>query len=236
MSDLILLFALPLLAGISAWFLKADSRYFTLLLAFSGAFILGLSFFHILPMSYSVIGMQTGIFIIIGFIFQVMLEVMTKGMEHGHAHGVSSDRLPVALFIGLALHSLLEGMPFGHAHDHGHGEDALLLGVLIHKLPVAFILGTVLRTSEVPRTRAFVFILAFACMSPLGGLLSGMIEHRFPDTDRYFGVVMALVVGVFLHIATTIIYEADRSHHFNVRKLAVIISGFILAYLSVALG
>jgi hypothetical protein len=41
---------------------------------------------------------------------------------------------------------------------------------------------------------------------------------------------------MFLHIATTIIYEADRSHRFNLGKLVAIVSGFGLAYLSVTLA
>lgn len=236
MTDLLLLFALPLAAGLAAWRIHVDHQRFTMMLAFSGAYILGLSFFHILPSSYSSLGMNTGLFIIIGFMFQVLLEVLTKGVEHGHAHHIDGKRLPLALFIGLALHSLLEGMPFGHGHDHGHGEDALLLGVIIHKLPEAFILGTILRNSGVTTARAMMFIVAFACMSPLGGIISGIVEHRFEDTAGYFGIVMAMVVGMFLHIATTIIYEADRSHRFNLGKMLAIITGFALAYLSVTLA
>jgi len=236
MTDLLLLFSLPLLAGLAAWRVRVEHQRFTMMLAFSGAYILGLSFFHILPSSYASLGMNTGLFIIVGFMFQVLLEVLTKGVEHGHAHHIDGRRLPVALFIGLALHSLLEGMPFGHGHDHGHGEDALLLGVIIHKLPEAFILGTILRNSGVRTVRAMAFIVAFACMSPLGGIVSGFVEHRFDDTVGYFGIVMAMVVGMFLHIATTIIYEADRSHRFNLGKLVAIVSGFGLAYLSVTLA
>lgn len=235
MGDLILLFILPLAAGLLAWSAKVQAKHFTMVLSFSGAYILGLSFFHILPKSYADIGMNTGVFIIIGFLFQVLMEVLTKGLEHGHAHDIDHRKVPFALFIGLALHSLLEGMPFGHGHDHGHGEEALLLGVLIHKLPEAFILGTVLRSSGVERPKAILFLLAFACMSPLGGAISGIIEHNFADPSRYYGVVMALVVGIFLHIATTIIYEADRSHRFNLGKMTAIIIGFVLAYLSVSM-
>lgn len=233
MGDLILLFALPLIAGIAALFTRVDGRHFTLALAFSGAYILGLSFFHILPVSYAAIGMNTGLFIVAGFMLQVILEVLTKGIEHGHAHGIDGKKVPFALLIGLGIHSLLEGMPFGHGHDHGHGEDALLIGVIVHKLPEAFILGTVLKSSGVPRNRALLFILLFASMSPLGGLLSGFVEHRFDDTSKFFGVVMALVVGIFLHIATTIIYEADKGHRFNAGKFTAILIGFSLAYLSV---
>jgi zinc and cadmium transporter len=236
MGDLILLFLLPLSAGLVAWYTKIDAKRFTLALSFSGAYILGLSFFHILPNSYQVIGINTGIFIVVGFMFQVLLEVLTQGLEHGHVHAIDKKKVPFALFIGLALHSLLEGMPFGHTHSHGHGEDALLLGVLIHKLPEAFIVGTMLRSSGVTQQKAMIFILAFACMSPLGGIVSGIVEHQFTNPEQYFGVVMALVVGIFLHIATTIIYEADKSHKFNLGKMIAIIVGFTLAYLSVSMA
>jgi hypothetical protein len=66
--------------------------------------------------------------------------------------------------------------------------------------------------------------------------VSGIIEHQFANPEQYFGVVMALVVGIFLHIATTIIYEADKSHKFNLGKMMAIIVGFTLAYLSVSMA
>ena len=45
---------------------------------------------------------------------------------------------------------------------------------------------------------------------------------------------MALVIGIFMHIATTILFEASDVHRFNYRKLAAIVVGTVLGVLSVA--
>jgi hypothetical protein len=42
-------------------------------------------------------------------------------------------------------------------------------------------------------------------------------------------VLLAIVVGMFLHISTTIIFEASENHRFNLMKLVSIIVGVALA-------
>jgi hypothetical protein len=50
---------------------------------------------------------------------------------------------------------------------------------------------------------------------------------------NFQGIVQAILVGVFLHIATTIIFESDKGHAFNLTKLTAILLGFVLAFVSV---
>jgi hypothetical protein len=44
-------------------------------------------------------------------------------------------------------------------------------------------------------------------------------------------LLLAIVVGMFLHISTTIIFEASENHRFNLVKLLSIIVGVTLAIL-----
>jgi uncharacterized membrane protein YdcZ (DUF606 family) len=44
-------------------------------------------------------------------------------------------------------------------------------------------------------------------------------------------ILLAIVVGMFLHISTTIIFEASENHRFNLAKLASIFVGVTLALL-----
>ncbi|MEI6854394.1 MAG: zinc/iron permease, partial [Bacteroidota bacterium] len=39
-------------------------------------------------------------------------------------------------------------------------------------------------------------------------------------------IILAVVVGIFLHISTTILFESDENHGFNLKKFAVIVLGF----------
>jgi len=229
--ELIILFLGAMAGGMLAWAVEVNRSNMRIMLAFSGAFMLGLSFFHVLPESYKLLNERAGIWVLVGFMTQIILEVLSKGMEHGHAHALHDRAIPVSLYIGLGLHALLEGLPFGGQHAHQH--HSLLIGVLIHKLPVAFILGTVLRGAGIGLLRGSLAMAGFAVMAPLGGVITRFMEDGLIQADRLQGVVLAMLVGVFLHIATTIIFESDKGHAFNLTKLLAILLGFILAFLAV---
>ncbi|MCF8276661.1 MAG: ZIP family metal transporter [Flavobacteriales bacterium] len=229
--ELLILLVGAFVGGMLAWAIKVEKSNMKLILAFSGAFMLGLCFFHVLPESYESVGSKAGVWVLVGFMVQIMLEVLSKGMEHGHAHALHGKQLPLALFVGLGLHALLEGLPFGGEHAHEH--HSLLAGVIIHKIPVAFILGTVLRGAGFTMLQGAVAIFGFAAMAPLGGILSHFLEGKLADAVVFQGTVQAILVGVFLHIATTIIFESDKGHAFNITKLLAIVAGFVLAFLSV---
>jgi zinc transporter ZupT len=229
--ELLFLFASAFLGGISAWFIKLGKANMKILLGFSGAFMLGLSFFDVLPEAYGHLGNIAGIWVLGGFMLQIVLEVLSKGMEHGHAHALHDHRVPFGLFIGLGIHELVEGLPFAahHAHDH----HSLLAGVVLHKVPVAFILGTVLRSGGLKLWRSVLALFGFSIMTPLGSLTATYLENTFIASDQFLGIALSLVVGIFLHIATTIIFESDKGHAFNLTKLVAIVLGFVLAFLSV---
>jgi hypothetical protein len=44
-------------------------------------------------------------------------------------------------------------------------------------------------------------------------------------------LAMAFVLGIFLHIATTIVFESASDHKFNLKKIAMIVSGSASAVL-----
>jgi zinc transporter ZupT len=229
--ELVILFVCAFVGGLLAWAFKVSKENMKIVLAFSGAFMLGLSFFHVLPESYELLGSNAGIWVLAGFMAQIVLEVLSKGMEHGHAHALHGKNIPVALFFGLGIHALLEGLPFGGEHAHHH--HSLLAGVLIHKVPVAFILGTVLRGADFSTTKGALALFGFAAMAPLGGLITHFMEGKVISVGDFQGIILAILVGIFLHIATTIIFESDKGHAFNLTKLVAILLGFVLAFVAV---
>ena len=42
--------------------------------------------------------------------------------------------------------------------------------------------------------------------------------------------LIAVAIGVFLHISTVILFESAKAHTFDLKKLLVIILGFGIAY------
>ncbi|TLP80641.1 ZIP family metal transporter [Maribacter sp. ACAM166] len=197
------------------------NEYFKLLLAFSGAFLLALTIFEMLPEVYVHTDPKLiGVFIMMGILFQIFLEFFSKGAEHGHVH-ISKDSLnfPWLLFISLCIHSLLEGLPIG-------SNDTIIYGILIHKIPIAIILSIFLLGSKIKPIYAGLFMVLFSIMTPLGTYLA----HTIDILSTYAVYLNALVIGVFLHISTVILFESSEVHKFNLRKLLVIVFGITIAY------
>ena len=209
-------------AGIALLINDHRSSAIKLLLAFSGAFLMALSLFDLLPEVYSHLSARrTGLLIMLGILLQIILEFFSKGAEHGHVHIKSTQkRFPVLLFASLALHSFLEGFPL-------HTHHTLVFGVLIHKIPIALLLTSYLIQSGHSRQYTAVFILLFAIMTPLGTWASMLV----PMDEQVLYSINALIVGIFLHISSTIIFESGEGHKFNLTKLVAIVSGVAAAYL-----
>jgi zinc transporter ZupT len=221
-----MIYILPLLSVligyIIALFLKPNSSLgFKLLLSFSGAYLLSITVFELLPEVYESGSAQIGVFIMLGLLLQIVLEFLSKGAEHGHIHHEeNTSKFPVLLLISLSIHSLLEGFPL-------NSTEHLLYGVVIHKIPVAAILSVFLLKSKIGKAKAALFLIFFALMTPLGS----WIARNFEIVNQYASYIDAIVIGIFLHVSTTILFEASKNHTFNASKLGVIISGIILAYL-----
>jgi zinc transporter ZupT len=218
-------YILPLLSvllgyGIALLLKPKAKQNLKLLLAFSGSFLLSLTVMHLLPEVYESHNHSIGIFIMVGILFQIILEFFSKGAEHGHVHGHGKiTQMPWLLFISLCLHALLEGFPVGHHHD-------LAIGIAIHHLPIAIILTTFFLNAELNKVALFFFMLAFAIMTPLGTFLS----DGFPLLNDYYSEITAVVIGILFHISSTIIFESSEGHKFNIAKISMIILGIILAY------
>lgn len=218
-------YILPLLSvllgyGIALLLKPKAKQNLKLLLAFSGSFLLSLTVMHLLPEVYESHNHSIGIFIMVGILFQIILEFFSKGAEHGHVHGHDKiTQMPWLLFVSLCLHALLEGFPVGHHHD-------LAIGIAIHHLPIAIILTTFFLNAELNKVALFFFMLAFAVMTPLGTFLS----DGFPILNDYYNEITAIVIGILFHISSTIIFESSEGHKFNIAKISMIILGIILAY------
>jgi zinc transporter ZupT len=219
-------FILPIVTVILGYvfvlvFKPTKQKNLKLLLAFSGAFLLSITVFNFLPEVFTNNNSKTiGLFIMIGILLQIVLEFFSKGAEHGHVHlSKSTSAFPWLLFISLSIHSVLEGIPI-EAHDN------LIYGIIIHKLPVAIILSTFFIASQLSRIKILFFLTLFALMTPFGVLIS-------QETDIfkiYYTEISALVIGIFLHISTIILFETSEGHKFNLTKLIAIVVAITIAY------
>jgi len=200
---------------------KQKSIQTKLLLSFSGAFLLALTLFDLLPEVYEHLDAKhTGLFIMCGILLQIILEFFSKGAEHGHVHIHKNDaQFPWLLFISLCIHSFLEGFPI-------HQHNDMVYGVLIHKIPIAALITAFLLQSSYSKFQIVSFLVVFAAMTPLGTFIS---NNTVFITD-YVDVINAIVIGIFFHISTTILFETGEGHKFNLSKLVAICLGILIAY------
>lgn len=252
------LFLPVVISGLSLYFFKINNRILKLLIAFSGAFLLSLSFNEIIPAIYannevhevheacehahSHSGHATtiAIFVLIGFFIQLVLDYITKGVEHGHQHehvNCNADHQHktlsyIPILIGVCLHSFLEGMPLATNASSSEMQHHLLMGIAIHNIPISIVLMSLFIESNLKKSKVIILLMIFALSSPLGTLLSYLIGNNiFENLNQYFDAIMAIVVGIFLHISTTILFETDENHKFNLLKFATIIVGALVPFI-----
>ena len=218
-------YILPLLSvllgfGAALWWQPKEKKQLKLLLAFSGSFLLALTVINLLPEVYEHNAVKhIGVYIMLGIIFQIVLEFFSQGAEHGHVHGHGQiHKMPWSLFISLCLHALLEGFPVGHHHN-------LALGIAVHHFPIALILTLFFSKAGLSKNTLAVFMIGFALMTPLGTWLADAV----PSLGNYYSEITAVVIGILFHISSTIIFESSEGHKFNVAKITVIILGVALA-------
>lgn len=225
------------LGGLLVVFLEKQNqnKLIKLSLAFSGGFLLAIAFTHFLPELYNENKLSIGIWILVGFLIQLFLEYFSGGIEHGHIHAHANKKIPFGLLISLSLHSFIEGIPLAgmesdHATTHvvGDHQHSLLLGIILHQLPVAIALMTLLRQSLLTSNMSWVLLLVFGIMTPMGMFTGFFLQ--LSESFAYMNVLLAIVVGMFLHISTTIIFETNENHRFNLAKLTAILLGVGLSF------
>ena len=219
-------FLAPILAVLFFFFFllllsKSKPLNLKLFLAFSGAFLLSTTIFELLPEVYSHLETKKiGVYIMGGILLQILLEFYSKGAEHGHLHHNESKNIfPWFLFISLGIHAFFEGFPLKDHHN-------IIIGVVIHKIPIAILITTYLLKSKLPKLKVVLFLLIFTAMTPLGSLAAEFLS--ISPTVIYS--INSLVIGMFFHISTIILFESSEGHHFNLNKILMIISAVVLAY------
>ena len=233
----------------------------SIILAFGGAFIMGLLFLHLVPEAFSYSSIA-GTFVLIGFLVQILLEYLSKGLEHGHVHlndlsnHKTSTMMPWAAIVSLCIHALLESMPLaegasavdvahqvrsmGSLHIHVHADtaigSALFMGLALHKLPVALVLMGLIKSTGATKVTRWGLLTLFGIMPGLGMYIYDTIIHSgvaIPGgVSTFMSATHGLVIGILLHVSTTVIFESGEGHAFNYNKLIATLLGLAIAYVT----
>lgn len=241
---LTILLSLPVLVtGFIFLSLKIKTQNLRFLLAFSAAYLFSISVTHLLPECYEDTNTKTiGLFILVGFFIQILLEYFSTGIEHGHTHSHSHScekHLPLGMIVGLYLHSLLEGLPIyqsGIIETHSQAvlstQESLVFGITIHNIPIAIAFVTLLLEHKTSKLKTILLLVGFALMAPLGCLISYVLNSfGVQNYDGFLKLSFAVVIGIFLHISTAIMFETGENHKYNLAKIMSMIAGVFLAAL-----
>ncbi len=232
---LLLLFILTLLGGaIPFLFKQFKSSWFTLLLAFSGSFLLGITLLHLMPETFHELGEKAGIYILLGFFLQLILQRLSHGVEHGHIHDHGSHIHSISpIFLGLCIHAFMEGIPLGFSYQDNSTLPSIFFGVAAHKIPEAITLSSLLMVT-VTKTNKWILVILFALVSPISGIMAMYYGQKFYVISNLLVYFIPVVIGAFLHISTTILYESGTKHHELSRQKVIVVLlglGFALSTL-----
>ena len=240
--EYILLFGSVLLGGSTGFlFPKERKGLLQIVLSFSGAYILGIAVLHLMPWAFGSGDSQAGLFVLLGFFVQLLLEQLSAGVEHGHIHAPHhlSAGFVFSVMFGLCVHAFVEGIPlsyYGEMHEvqhggHTHTQNHLLYGIILHHIPAAFALVFLLIISKLRRIWIWGCLFLFAAMSPFGAWLASL----YVLSEAVQVKIIAFVIGSLLHISTVILFEMDSSshHYISWKKLLAISAGLGIAILTI---
>ncbi|MEO1218926.1 MAG: hypothetical protein AAFV97_00275 [Bacteroidota bacterium] len=230
------------LLGATAAFIIPKFRPSTLqvVLLFTGSYLLSITLLHLLPDLYRQHSCptQVGLYILIGFLLQLLLCFFSQGLEHGHTYeGLPSkpfDRQlsPFSLLASLGIHAFLDGVILNNAMcthlHHMHTGHRLLLGISLHKASEGFALVTVLNKLFQGTKIIIGYVLCFSIASPLGLWLSSYGSQKFLLSIDGLTALAAIAAGSFLHIATSLFFEATTHHHIQRHQVIAALTGAIL--------
>lgn len=202
-------------------------------LAFAGAYLLGVTLLNLIPEVFQNFDPYKGLLVLGGFFFQIFLEKYSEGIEHGHMHvhhHLKTKVIPIGIVASMSLHSFTEGIPLGSLWINDNTSFySLLFGIIIHEIPAAFALISILKGIHLSNTSLRNISLIYGSMALLGSALSLYLKNSIQE--EFFDYFMAFVIGTFLHISTTILFENSEQHHFTKQKIIAVILGIGVASL-----
>ena len=212
------------------------------------SFVLSLICIHILPELFANTAPNLGVYLLIGFLIQIILELFSRGVEHGHVHGHDhnheggleiTNKVIYTLFFGLCVHAFIEGIPLfiieeadHHGHTHAHASQGafstvFFWAIVSHKVPVAIVLMLFFISAKIKKSTALILFFTFAFMTPLGGLTGTFLQDQ-NWFDSLSVNLLAITSGMLLHITTLLIFEEYHNNKDKVKNIFLIIGGILL--------
>lgn len=232
----ILMGATSYLAGLAPLKIPLASKHLNLISVFSMGMLIGTSLVIVIPegidtldesssnLSHSVKSRYIGISLLFGFMIMYLIDNSSTILSNfnikydvNQAHRNYDSQLEKfksifksPLTLGLIFHSAVDGISLGSSFS----KDDITIGVIffimiiIHKLPTAFSLTTLLAKSSLPGSFVKLHLIVFSLITPISALLT-YILFLLLNLENEFAISILLLFsgGTFLYIVTHVMLE-----------------------------
>ena len=111
-------------------------------------------------------------------------------------------------------------------------QHTLVIGIVVHNIPISLTLMSLFLHYGCSKWKSFLYLTSFAVMTPLGSLVSRLLDASLLGSmDGWFNNILAVVIGIFLHVSTSILFETEENHQYNRRKFLTVCGGLGVALL-----
>ena len=194
-------------------YIKRYSHWSQVINAFIIASIGGSCIVHVVPDTFSHLGYQAFVIVILGFFLPTVLEKITWCKEcetdptfSSKNHSNSSHGFfLVVLMMGLSVHALLDGSALENTfltqehHDHNHDHSHLGIAILLHRLPEGFLIFDLLQR-KLSIMMGWMGILLISIATVLGYVFQNFDTWTMLTSYEYH--IHALVAGALCHVVS----------------------------------
>jgi zinc and cadmium transporter len=197
---LALIAAISLVGGAAPLLWKWSRGTLTLLVSASAGVLLGAALVHMLPLTAESLGHTAGLPILAGFlaIFVLGRFLLVDTCEEV---GCEIHGFGFAAFAGITFHSLIDGIAVGASLVVPSLAPPVFLAIVVHKIPAAFSLCSILLLAGYSRGRALLHVCGFSTATPIGAILSYLFLRGLGQD--VIAVAIGVSAGSFLAIATS---------------------------------
>jgi zinc transporter ZupT len=233
---LLLIAGISVIGGVAPLVRTWSREKLTLLVSAGAGVLLGAAFVHMLPLAAESLGRAAGLPILAGFLAIFVLEQFFL-VDPCEEVGCEVHGFGFAAFLGITFHALIDGVAVGSSLIVPNLAPPVFLAIVIHKIPAAFSLCSILLLAGYPRGRALLHICGYATATPIGAILSYLFLRGL--NQEVIAVAIGVSAGSFLAIATSdLLPQVHRESAPRVATLALLLvgvavmigSGFVLTH------
>ncbi len=204
---LIVVYGLAIAGVLAGTRLAEAPRFSRTVLALSGAVLIAISLFWVLPevakhwnWLFTVLWAALGVAIVA--VIDRYIYSICPACSHDHDHNAWTTPLhgfAPPLLIASGLHSFLDGWGLAASGEASEVvRVAVFLGIALHKLPEGLALGAILRASLASHRKSLAACIAVEGLTIVGGLLA--LELTTHVSGQATGVLLAFAAGAFVYL------------------------------------